>query len=426
MDDDAKQPVLKPPRDADVIVVGAGAAGIIAAWRCASLGASTLLIEKTSRLGTKILISGGGKCNITHAGPIPEVLKSFRPNEANFIRPAVYRFTNDQVVELLTRRGLQVYTRDNGRVFPVGQTAKDVVGILGVYLSEAGVRTLFSTPVTGLVVEKGGVVGVKCPDREFRARAVILSTGGSSYPGTGTTGDGWPWTRELGHTTVKVRAALAPIHVIGDAEWSTRSGIAVRDCVLKARQDGKEIARWRDDLLFTHHGISGPTALGISRVVAEQAGKGQITLEIDALPDQSFESLGDSVRAWAEQNPRKQWSTYLAEILPERLASWFLACAAVTDQPAGSTDKKAKNRLVAGLKGWQIGPVRDVPIEKGEVVAGGIALDEIDPQTMRSLKAEGLYLCGEILDVAGPLGGYNLQAAFATGFVAGECAARAG
>lgn len=413
-------------KEADVIVVGAGAAGIIAAWRAASLGAKTILVEKTSRLGTKILISGGGKCNITHDGPIGSVLKDFRPNEARFIRPACYRFTNQQAVELLTRKGLEVYTRPNGRIFPVNQTAKDVVAILGTYLEEAGVEVILESPVTGLISEDGVVKGVRCGDQEFRAKTVILSVGGSSYPGSGTTGDGWPWAREFGHTIVKVRAALAPIHLVADEEWPTWSGISLRDIILKARQNGKEIARWRDDLLFTHHGISGPTALGISREVAERAGQGVITLEVDLQPDKSFEQVTELVKNWALANPRKLWTNYVEDFTTARLAIPFLNAAQVPQDATGQTlDKKGKNRIVATLKGWTMGSVRDVPIEKGEVVAGGVALDEVDAHTMASLKAKGLYLCGEVLDIAGPVGGYNLQAAFATGYVAGESAAKA-
>jgi len=413
--------------DADVVVVGAGAAGIIAAWRAASLGADTLLIEKTGRLGTKILISGGGKCNITHDGPIEDVLREFRPNEARFIRPSCYRFTNRQIVELFTSKGLDVYTRPNGRVFPVRHTAKDVVAILGGHLREAGVRTRMQSPVTGLVTEEGRIVGVRCGDQEVRARAIVISSGGCSYPGTGTTGDGWAWARELGHTIVKIRAALAPINIVSDEVWASRSGVSLRDCVLKARQNGKEIARWRDDLLFTHHGVSGPSALGISRDVAERAGQGPITVEVDLIPDESFETLTSRIHNWTSVNPRKLWSSFLVEMIPERLVPWFLDSASIDRTlTTGATDKKAKNRIVAGVKGWNLGQVRDVPIEKGEVVAGGISLDEVDPQTMRSLKSAGLFLCGEVLDIAGPVGGYNLQAAFSTGFVAGETAAGAG
>lgn len=404
----------------DIIVVGAGAAGIIAAWRAARSGAKVLLLEKNVRIGTKILVSGGGKCNITHDGDLQDVLRAFRPNEARFIRPACYRFTNREIVDMLTSRGLEVYTRPDGRIFPVHQTAKDVAAILDSYLREAGVEVKLSTPVRRILAENGHVAGVATDGGNIPCSKVILSVGGSSYPGTGTTGDGYPWVKELGHTLVKVRAALAPIYLEIDETWpDQRAGIALRDVLLKAKQ-GKEIARWRGDLLFTHHGVSGPTVLGVSRIVAERIGDGLISLEVDLAPDLPYEALSAHLSDWIRENPRKTLPTYMEVFVPQRLAGSIAPSAG--SAPVSHLSQKAKNRVVESMKGWTLGAVRAVPLEKGEVVAGGVALDEVDSQTMRSLKCAGLYLCGEILDIAGPVGGYNLQAAFATGFVAGETA----
>ncbi|MEA2554645.1 MAG: hypothetical protein QOJ65_2821 [Fimbriimonadaceae bacterium] len=412
-------------RGYDVVVVGGGAAGIIAAWRAAQLGAKVLLLEKTARLGTKILISGGGKCNITHDGELEDVLRAFRPIEARFIRPACYRFTNREIVEMLTSRGLEVYTRPDGRIFPVDKTAKDVVAILRGYLDDAGVDVRLDCPVTGLVLDQERVAGVQVGEDRIAAKAVIIAVGGSSYPNSGTTGDGWKWAREVGHSIVKVRAALAPMYVeIGEGWSDDRSGVALRDCVLKAKLEGKEIARWRGDLLFTHQGVSGPTVLGISRVVAERWGEGAIALEVDLAADASQEQVGEDVLAYTQKNPRKTLGSLAERFLPQRLTDALLADAEVPSTTiGGQLDRKARNRLVSAIKGWRIGQVRHVPLEKGEVVAGGVALDEVDPHTMKSKKIEGLFLCGEVLDIAGPVGGYNLQAAFATGFVAGETAA---
>jgi predicted flavoprotein YhiN len=453
---------------AEVIVVGGGAAGVIAAWRAATLGANVTLVEKTNRVGTKILVSGGGKCNITQDGGIEEVLRAFRPNEARFIRPACYRFTNNQIVEMLTSKGLRVYTRPDGRIFPVDQTAKDVVAILRSYLEEVGVRIMPESPCSGLVLgrdgeegkvgEGGGIVkgilyrkavlkkatpqteggyrpktaknllreldpiaaAAEGEERELLADGVILCTGGSSYPNSGTTGDGWRWLRDLGHTVTKIRAALAPIY-LQDVD-PERAGVSLRNVVLKARQ-GKEVARWRGDLLFTHQGISGPTALGISRIVAERLEEGEVSVEVDLLPDESQEALAARVLEYTTKNPTKRVASFVEEI-PDRLTTDLLKAAEVPEEMIGAKlDKKSRNRLVNALKGWSLGPVRHVPLEKGEVVAGGVSLDEVDPHTMASKKVRGLYLCGEVLDVAGPVGGYNLQAAFATGYVAGESAA---
>jgi predicted Rossmann fold flavoprotein len=409
--------------DRRIVVIGAGAAGIIAAWRAASLGARVLLLEKNDRIGIKILISGGGKCNITHDGPIAEVLRAFRPNEARFIRPACYRFTNRDIVDMLTGRGLEVYTRPDGRIFPLHGTAKDVVAILGSYLEEVGVRVRLNAAVTGVKAEGGHVSAVRMGEERIETRQVVLAVGGSSYPGSGTTGDGWPWAQALGHSIVKVRAALAPIFLDPKPpdEWA---GVALRDCLLRARQAGKEIARWRGDMLWTHRGVSGPTVLGISREVAERQQFGQIMLEVDVAPDRPFEELTTNIREWATQFPRRTLVTYLEGMLPNRLVQPVMEAAEVEPSTTGAyLSQKARNRLVTTLKGWTIGRAEHVPLEKGEVVAGGVSLDEVDPQTMRSKCTSGFYLCGEILDVAGPVGGYNLQAAFATGYVAGETAA---
>lgn len=396
----------------------------MAAWRAARLGANVTLLEKNDRIGIKILISGGGKCNITHAGAVDEVLKAFRPNEARFLRPSMYRFRNHDVLQLLTSRGLEVYTRPDGRIFPVHGTAKDVVAILGQHLREAGVQTHLKSAVTSLVAEDGKMQGVEVGSCFYGADSVVVSVGGSSYPGSGTTGDGWPWLQALGHTIVPVRAALAP--AVTDPEppegWA---GVALRDCVLKARQLGKEIARWRGDLLFTHHGVSGPTVLGITRDIAEKRSEGKVALEVDTAPDGSFEDLREEAVAWQNANPRRSVQSFVEPRLPERLVSNVMEQAGIEAAlPLAQLTKKARNRLVEVLKAWQIGSVRHIPLEKGEVVAGGVSLAEVDPHTMASRVMHGLYLCGEVLDVAGPVGGYNLQAAFSTGYVAGESAAK--
>ncbi|MES1228108.1 MAG: NAD(P)/FAD-dependent oxidoreductase [Armatimonadota bacterium] len=407
-----------------VVVVGAGAAGIIAAWKAATDGARVILLEKTPRIGTKILISGGGKCNITHAGPVEEVLKEFRVNEARFLRPSFYRFTNEDVLHLLTDRGLQVYTRPNGRVFPVEQTAKDVVAVLERLLDEVGVQVILESPITKLIHTDGQVRGVETPAGEIKASHVVLSTGGSSYPKSGTTGDGWPWARELGHRVVPVRAALAPIELPLEqgAEWA---GVSLRDVTLKARANGKEVARWREDLLFTHHGISGPNALGISREVEEAKVHHEVALEVDLLPIETFEQLQQRLQRYKQQNPNRRAIYLVDSAAPAVLQEPILIQARIDPyQICQSITSKQINILAETLKSWKLGKVSRVPIEKGEVVAGGIDLNEVDPKTMLSKKAQHLSICGEVLDVAGPVGGYNLQAAFSTGFVAGESAVK--
>lgn len=406
---------------------------MLAAYRAAQLGADVLLLEKKSRLGTKILISGGGKCNVTHAGSMEEIRAKFRPNEARFLKPSFYRSTNEDFLRLLTDKGMETYTRPDGRIFPVPPfDAKDVVAVLEAHLRDVGVTVRLDVTVSGVEVADGAVRGVTLASGEFiETNRLIVATGGSSFPATGTTGDGWRWMESLGHTLVPLRAALAPLYLepVPPAEWS---GVALRDCVLRARvgnpdgTPGKERMRWRGDLLWTHKGVSGPVALGVSREVAEAIPNDSI-VEADFLPDEPFEKLSERILTHTKAHPRRAVSDFVeAEpAVPNRLVRPLFDSANVDIATKGAyLGAKERNRLANALKGWRLGRVRHVPLERGEVVAGGVSLDDVDPQTMRSKKTKGLYLCGEILDIAGPVGGYNLQAAWSTGYVAGETAAK--
>jgi predicted flavoprotein YhiN len=441
----------------DVVVVGAGAAGIFAALRAAQEGQRVLLLEKTPRIGTKILVSGNGKCNIAHAGPIEEVLSAFRREEARFLRPSVYALPNNEIMRIFEDRGIELMTREDGRVFPVQHTAKDIVQVLRDMLHESGVTLCLETPVAEVLHEGGRVLGVRTADplprpggkstapawgarallhdvlsspgdggrplgaREILCDRVVLAVGGSSYPNSGTTGDGYPWVKALGHSLVKIRAALAPIYLETEPRPpAERAGLAVRGAVLKARSAGKEIARCQRDLLFTHQGVSGPSVLFISRAVAEAHEGGSVQLMIDFLPTSNSEEVVKRLAGWAVGAPRKPVASWLADMMPQALATEFLEEAGLSpDITFGLLTKKPRNILADRLKSWPLGAVRAIPLEKGECVAGGVPLDEIDPKTMRSLRCEGLWLCGEILDIAGPVGGYNLQSAFSTGWVAG-------
>ena len=403
--------------------MAARAAGILAARRAAECGGHVTLLEKNDKLGLKILISGGGKCNLTHAGPMEEVRAQFRPNEARFLKASFYRFTNVDFLRILNTRGMATYARPDGRVFPVEPAnAKDVVQLLTAYVAEAGVQVRYGAAVTGLVIENKAMAGVRIGDEIIRAGCVIVCTGGSSYPATGTTGDGWKWLTEAGHSLEPLRAALAPIYMTdAQPDWA---GVALRGMTLRARvtPEGKEYARWTGDLLFTHKGVSGPTALGVSREVAER--NHFASLEADLAPDVTFEDLRVRLQREARDNPRRTLASLAGPFVPSRLLEPLLQAAGIApDARSASLSAKALNRLTATIKGWPLGSVRHVPMERGEVVAGGVSLGEVDPQTMQSKVISGLFLCGEVLDVAGPVGGYNLQAAWSTGWVAGESAA---
>lgn len=400
---------------------------MLAAWRAASLGARTRLLEKNDRLGVKIHISGGGKCNITHAGDMESVRQAFRREEARFLHPSFRRFTNQDILALLAERGVSVHTRPDGRVFPDSGRADDVIAALLWHLRQSGVQVDRNVSVTEVVLREGRAAGVRVVgqdgERILSARTVVLAVGGSSYPKTGATGDGYRWARALGHSIVPLRAALAPIYLAqATPAWS---GVSLRDCLLRARCGGREVGRWRGDLLFTHHGISGPAALGVSREAAAALEAGAVSLDVDVLPDSSHEDIAAGLVQEHARGGGKALRTLLQRWLPDRLVPSVAAAAgADPGAPIHQVARKTRNRLCETLKRWDLGAVRAVPLERGEVTAGGVSLNEVDPQTMASRRVPGLYLCGEILDIAGPVGGYNLQAAFSTGWVAGDGAAR--
>jgi hypothetical protein len=417
---------------APVLVIGGGAAGIIAAWRAASLGAKVILIERNKRLGIKLLISGGGKCNITHAGTMEEVRHAFVQREARFLKPTFYKFSNDDIVSMIEERGVKTYARPNGRVFPVSGNADDVVAALVWYLFATGVEVKLNARVEKILSVNGSVSGVRVaggrrlPEsaEEGDGHLVILATGGASYPKTGTTGDGFEWAKALGHTIVPVRPALAPIGVAPTLpdEWR---GVAIRDGCLMVFADGKKVDECRDDILFSHEGITGPAALEVSRSAAECAERQTVELRFDFIPTKDFEQLDAELNRAVLAQRDKMIGTILDAWLPNRIVSALLNAAGVSGEKRGHVLAKDERRRIVGiLKSWRLGDVDRIDLARGEVTAGGVSLDEVDPQTMRSRKVKGLYICGEVLDIAGPVGGYNLQAALSTGYVAGETAAR--
>lgn len=423
-----------------VVVVGGGAAGMIAARCAAENGSHVVLLEKNVSPGLKILISGGGKCNLTHAGSMEEVRAKFRPNEARFLKPSFYRYSNEDFLNVLHRHGMQTYTRPDGRIFPVEPSnARDVVALLTGWVRQSGVELRTNAPCDGIVVKGDRSLGVIVDGKTIVADRVIVSTGGSSYPGTGTTGDGWRWLEDAGHTIEPLRAALAPLY-LQDArpDWS---GVALRDIVLRARAGtgGRQIACWPGDLLFTHKGLSGPCALGISREIAEymagssdqcsigtearNSGRAAAAIEVDLCPGSDYELIRDAARRMIQDSPRKTVAGLAGEYVPERLVAGLVeSIAAPGDTRLAHLSARGINCFATMVKGWPLGTVRSVPLERGEVVAGGVRLDEVNPQTMESRRIPGLYLCGEVLDIAGPVGGYNLQAAWSTGYVAGASA----
>jgi predicted Rossmann fold flavoprotein len=414
-------------------IVGGGAAGIFAALGARVEGADAVIYERNPRLGIKILISGGGKCNITHDGTPAELEEGFIPREARFLRYALHEVTPADVLDLLHGEGVETFTRPNGRVFPTSGRAEDVLGAFERALERAGAEIRTRARVEGIQVEDERAVGIVVDGVVEPCDAVVVATGGTSYRKVGTTGDGIEWGRELGLEIVPVRAALAPIYfpTPPPADWQ---GVALRDVLLRAVLDGAPlpflkkdgyIAEWRGDLLLTHRGVSGPTVLEVSRIAALMAESGAApSLVVDLLPDVS---PGELLERWEERlaaSGRTEVQTFVEGIAPRAVVPAILDAAGVqSGTKVSSVTRAGRTSLLATLKGWIVGLVGEIPIDRGEVTAGGIALTEVSPRTMQARRVGALYVAGEALDIAGSVGGYNLQAAFATGYVAGRSAA---
>ncbi|MHB1048942.1 MAG: BaiN/RdsA family NAD(P)/FAD-dependent oxidoreductase [Bacteroidota bacterium] len=407
------------------IVIGGGAAGMIAAWRGAIPGNRVLLLEKNKKPGIKILISGGGKCNITNGSDVRTMLNQFRPVESRFLKYAFHAFTNNHLLDLLHGEGVETYVRENGKVFPVSHDADDVVRALQRLMSRAGVDVRTSDPATRIVREPDGLFTITSTTGILRTKTTVISTGGMSYRKTGTTGDGLRWAETFGHTIVPITPALAPIYLspVPPPQWQ---GTPIRDCMLIAMCGSTNIAAWKGDMLFTHRGISGPAALEISKEAFTEFDRGKrVTIHVDFYPEYDRESFQRKLLADIATNINRTALSLAEQLVPQKLASYVLSLSEI-DETTKLHQLKKTNRsaLAATLKQCLIGTVREIPLDGGEVTAGGIALNEIEQTTMESKIVPGLFLCGEILDIAGPVGGYNLQAAFSTGYVAGEHAGK--
>lgn len=397
-----------------IVVVGAGAAGLMAAIAAAATAPSAtpvIVVEKNRRPGVKILVSGGGRCNLTTTVTGPALEAAFGKAAARWLRHALRAFPPSALRAFIESTGVALHEEALEKVFPVSGRAGDVLEALLRRAREAGVAIETERPVTAIRREADGFQ-LDTPAGPLAARRVILAAGGRSYPQMGTTGDGYALAASLGHSVTPTVPALAPLAV--DLDWvHALSGLTLPDAVIAVEDvDGRHLATRRRPLLFTHRGLSGPGPMDVSGWVAA-AGAG-CALVLDLAPDLPRERVDAALRAGGARPTH----ALLPEALPERLRR-ALAAQAGADVPAASLDRAARLRLVDAVKSLRLPVAGTLGFAKAEVTRGGIPLDEVDPRTMASRLVPGLFICGELLDVDGPIGGYNFQAAFATGRLAG-------
>ena len=412
-----------------VIVVGAGAAGLMAAGRAAELGTEVLLLEKNQQVGRKLAITGKGRCNITTA-VAPEELQQGYPGNGRFLHGAFSRFNNQDTYRFFEDRGLVLQVERGQRVFPQSGRAEEVVEVLWEYARSAGVRLLRGVTVKKLLVNSADemrVAGVMTSSGNYYADAVIICTGGLSYPATGSTGDGYRWVESVGHQVVAPRPGLVPLIV--EEDWVQRlQGLSLKNVRATAYDNqGKKINEGFGEMLFTHYGLSGPIILSMSRDILDHLPQGKVRMTIDLKPALSLEKLDERLQRDFKQYARRQFNNALSGLLPKKLIPVIIELSGIRpDQLCNAITRAERQALGQCLKSLNLSVYATRSIKEAIVTAGGVRVKEIDPRTMASRLVQGLYLAGEVIDVDGYTGGYNLQAAWSTGRLAGESAADPG
>ncbi len=409
----------------NIIVIGAGASGLLAAGTAASKGARVILLEKKDRAGRKISISGKGRCNVTTAVEQDQLLKGY-PGNGRFLYSAFHAFSNQDMIRFLNEHGMETRVERGNRVFPTSDHAEDVVQLLLKFALQAGAEMILSTPVERIEFQEGRVTGIKAAGRLYPADAVIICTGGMSYPGTGSTGDGYAMAKAAGHTIVEPRPGLVPL--LAAEPWVKElQGLSLKNVKARSfREDGKKINEDFGELLFTHFGLSGPIILSMSRDIGDYIYKKKKTvrLVLDMKPALSEEKLDERLLRDFEKYARKMFKNALGDLLPQKMIPVIINLSGIDPEKECSQISRAERRgMVNLLKQLSLTITGTRPIQEAIVTAGGVNVKEVDPKTMQSKLMEGLYFAGEVLDVDGYTGGYNLQAAFSTGYVAGMHAA---
>ena len=410
---------MKSSRQYEVVVIGAGAAGFLAATRAAQRGRRTLLVEKNRKPGVKILMSGGTRCNLTHATDARGIVEAFG-EQGPFLHSALAALNPDDLVALFNSAGVATKIEPGGKIFPVSDRALDVLRALEHMLDDSGAELSLDEPVANIGRNEGGFV-LETGSRTINAEQVVLTVGGQSYPGCGTSGDGYAWAKALGHKIIPPRPALVPL--TSTERWlADLRGVTIPDVLVRIREESsKTLAERRGSFLFTHFGLSGPVVMDLSRVITSRPQATDWRAVCDFVPALRENQLADRLANEAAAAGKRGLSTMMADLVPRRLADALLTRAGVSlGRRLAELSRGERTAVIAALKSTVIPITGSLGFKKAEVTGGGVALDEVDSRTMQSKLAPGLFIAGEILDVDGPIGGYNFQAAFSTGWLAGE------
>jgi predicted Rossmann fold flavoprotein len=406
----------------DVIVIGAGASGLMAAGRAGASGARVLVLEKMPRAGLKLGITGKGRCNLTNLGDIQDFMAGFSP-DGHFLRNCFARFFNRELMAFFEGLGVPLVVERGQRVFPKSSRALDVVSALLRFIEGEGVVLFKEHPVQEILSDNNQVQGVFSNRTFFKAPNVVLACGGASYPKTGSTGDGFLLARKAGHSLTPIRPWLIPLEV--KEPWiKDLQGLSLKNVAATIYLDGRKFDSEFGEMLFTHFGVSGPIILTLSGRVADLLGRGKIEISINFKPALTQEQLDERLQREFKMHHLKGLQRILPFLLPRTLIPVMLTLSRIPGPKKGNQiNAEERARLRDRLTDFRLSISGTRPLEEAIVTAGGVSLKEVDPKTMESRILPGLFLCGEVLDIQGKTGGYNLQAAFSTGWTAGENAA---
>jgi predicted Rossmann fold flavoprotein len=405
-----------------VIVVGGGAAGLMAAGQSALAGSQTVLLEKMNKPGRKICISGKGRCNITNIADLPDFIQHFGKT-GKFLRQAFSQFFSAELMEFFSSQGVELVTERGGRVFPASGKAYDVLDMFVRWLEQCRVTVHRSAGVEELLLHDKEILGVRCNNREMKADAVILATGGASYPATGSTGDGYRLAASAGHRIIPVRPALVPLETSGGTA-AQMAGLNLRNVSVRMYVNGKKHKQAFGELVFAEFGVTGPVVLTLSGDVVDALRDGKkVALSIDLKPALDEQKLDARLLRDFESRGREEIADVLRGLLPQEMVPVCLEYTGISpDIPACQVKAGQRRQLRVWLKDFRLNVSGYRPFTEAIITAGGVDIREVNPRTMESKLVKGLYIAGELLDIQGDTGGYNLQAAFSTGWLAGRSA----
>lgn len=404
----------------DVVVIGGGPAGMMAAGRAGEFGARVVLVEKNASLGKKLLICGKGRCNLTNnLFELKEMISCYGIN-GKFLFSSFYKFGPDELINFFKEKGLETKTEKNGRVFPCSDKSVDVLNVMINYLSSSNVEVRMSANVkkiilNGLMIEKI----ILDNGEEIFADKFILSTGGKAYPVTGSTGDAYAWLMKLGHKIVKPFPALSPV-ILNEEFIKDLEGVSLKDVRVSVYKKNKKVDSRIGDVIFTAEGISGPAILDMSKIIGQNL-PDEVELRIDFSPLRDVEDLVKNIQENFDKNPNKAIKNILSDFFPQKLMLIFIKYLEIdADRKANSILKPERTEIVRLFKEFRLKVKGLAGFDKAMITSGGVDLKEVDPKTMLSKIISNLFLAGEVLDIDGPTGGYNLQVCWSTGYAAGE------